>query len=145
MDHLTNSQVNLRGVMKMPDVEIRLSKFGSRWQEKRPVTVRESPPRKQDDALRCLPPDSGRCPLFCPHITTLYAPQLCLKHPNRFLSSSPSYLQTGHVAKGGAAPMGLGYPGLKVSRVDRPYLPWPPAWLPGNHGLWGSTALLGFT
>lgn len=48
--------VDLRDVMKMPNLEEDL-----RVQQKmaQPVTVRESPPPKHDDALKCLPPDSS--------------------------------------------------------------------------------------
>lgn len=87
----------------------------------------ESPLPQHDDAFRCLLPDSGWCPLLIP------------PPPPRMPHSWASNIQTGSssaqrhtfnlvdVAKGGAARMGLGYPSLKVSLVDRPYLPWPPA------------------
>lgn len=91
------------------------------------------------------------------HLIVVDAPYSAPTSPPFMPHSWASNIQTGssparrhtfklvNVAKGGAARMGLGYPGLKVSRVDRPYLPWPPAWLPGNHGFWGGTALFRFT
>lgn len=111
--------------------------------------IRESPVRKQDDALRCAPdPDSGRCPLCsspgpppCPTAGIRLTPKV----QTGSSAAPPSYLRPGLRCKGGAGKMGLGYPSLKVSRVDRaaslphrPYLRQPPVGLPSNYSFRGA-------
>lgn len=114
--------------------------------------MRESPVRKQVtywDGLLLIPHVAPSPTLFCPPVWPSHRMSFRPAGLSRFLHCTCPSSDLVHVGRAERAKLGLGYPWVKMSVVDRaaslshrPYLPQPPARLPSDQRGRGGTVFL---